>query len=86
MKPDDEIESSRRDTPGVGRTESAKERTPGPRLPYERDESSDTQPAPPAPQREIGERAFEDAQSKREDTGRLPATDAAYHAQTKRPR
>jgi hypothetical protein len=70
----------------AGRTQASKERSPGPRLPHERDQSADSQTAPPVPQADIGEQAFADAGSAREDTGRMPVTDRTYRKQTRPPR
>lgn len=79
MKPDAHPPEGRRDTPGVGRTERAKENVPGPRLPHERDESADSQQPGPPPQGEIGERAYRDAERGRPDTGRAPVLDRTYN-------
>lgn len=74
---------SRRQTPGVGRTERAREGAVEPRLPHERDESADSQNDEGPGSREasaerIGEQAFEDLRAGRQDTGRLPVTGQVY--------
>jgi hypothetical protein len=80
----------RRDAPGVGRTERSREGRAEPRLPHERDESSDSQDNTPPTQREAsaqerGEQAFDDLASGRQDTGRLPVTDEVYEKLKKPP-
>ncbi|MBA3596930.1 MAG: hypothetical protein H0W40_06080 [Methylibium sp.] len=80
----------RRQTPGAGRTEQSREQGAEPRLPHERDESSDSQdtqrPVPAEPSgKELGEKAFDDLDSGRQDTGRLPVTDEVYEELRKEP-
>ncbi|MBA3588432.1 hypothetical protein [Methylibium sp.] len=80
----------RRQAPGVGRTEQTREQEAEPRLPHERDESSDSQdthgPAAAAPSsEELGEKAFDDLESGRQDTGRLPVTDKVYEGLREEP-
>jgi len=82
-KPDPTPTRDRPQTPGVGRTEQARGDDVEPRLPHERDESSDSQDmqAPGAAEpwnKAIGEQAFEDLRQGRQDTGRLPVTDKVY--------
>ena len=80
----------RREAPGVGRTEQKRERDVEPRLPHERDESADEQ-GRDGPTRgelfnqDIGEKAFDDLASGRQDTGRLPVTDKTYEGLRKEP-
>jgi hypothetical protein len=71
----------RRDTPGAGRTQSDTEgEGAAPRLPHERDESADSQPAAQADplQADIGERGRRDVERGVEDTDRGPVADRTY--------
>ncbi|RYF43797.1 MAG: hypothetical protein EOO25_01920 [Comamonadaceae bacterium] len=52
-----------------------------PRLPHERDESADSQPAAEASSQRIGKQAHADIVQGQQDTGRKPAMDAAYEKQ-----
>jgi hypothetical protein len=74
---------ARRDTPGEGRTEASKQKTPGPRLPHERDESADSQATVPAPAADVGAQAHEDLARGLEDTGRGPVMDEVYRRRVK---
>lgn len=65
--------------PGEGLTESSKGNTPGPQLPYERDQSAAHQGTDEVP--EVGRQAHEDLAQGQADTGRLPVTDEAYQHQ-----
>lgn len=65
---------SQHDTPGVGRTQAGKGGVVGPRLPHERDESSDSQTdASPAIQR-VGQQAHADLSQGQQDTDRRQQT------------
>lgn len=55
-----------------------------PRLPHERDESSDSQTEPPAEVREVGRQAAQDLQRGLVDTDRGPVLDRLYARQFKR--
>lgn len=62
------------DTPGVGRTQASKGGVVGPRLPHERDESSDSQTdVSPAIQR-VGRQAHADVAQGQQDTDRRQQT------------
>ncbi|MEY4711797.1 MAG: hypothetical protein RIS88_1247 [Pseudomonadota bacterium] len=50
-----------------------------PRLPYERDESADSQARGPASAQVIGQLAHDDQVRGLADTSRAPETDATYH-------
>lgn len=52
---------------------------PSPHLPHEHDESSHSQASDSPQHRPIGEKAYEDTTSEREDTDRGPVMDDVYH-------
>ncbi|MCE9657231.1 MAG: hypothetical protein K8R60_01635 [Burkholderiales bacterium] len=64
--------------PDTGKTKTAIEGEAVPRLPHERDESSDSGTSPP---REIMRKAKRDIDAGRVDTDRGAAADAAYQKQ-----
>ncbi len=64
--------------PDSGKTRAAIEGEAVPRLPHERDESSDSGRSPP---REIIRKAKQDVDAGRVDTDRGPPADAAYQKQ-----
>jgi len=61
--------------PAQGETEAARR---VPRLPHERDESADSQPAAEASGRRMGKKAHDDLAQGRVDTDKGPVMDAAY--------
>lgn len=66
----------------TGKTRSAIEGDAVPRLPHERDESSDSGQGPP---REVIRQAKRDTDAGRVDTARGPEADAAYQKQKEAP-
>ena len=64
--------------PKAGRTAVAKDGEPSPRLPHERDESSDSGTSAP---RDVMRRAKKDLDSGKQPTDRSEATDVAYQRQ-----
>lgn len=73
------------DTPGVSRTQAAKGGVVGPRLPHERDESSDSQTdVNPASQR-VGRQAHADLAQGQQDTDRRQQTLDELNARTMPP-
>jgi hypothetical protein len=52
---------------------------PSPHLPHEHDESSHSQASATPQHRPIGEKAYEDTTSEREDTDKGPVMDDVYH-------
>lgn len=62
------------DRAGEGRTQSTKSGIVAPRLPHERDESSDSQTPANASARRVGERAHADLEAGREDTDQRQQT------------
>jgi hypothetical protein len=66
----------------AGKVDTAVEGRPAPRLPHERDESSDNAGSAP---REIIRRAQVDVEAGRVDTDRGPPADAAYRKQKEAP-
>ena len=71
-----------RRSPDSGKTHTAVKGEPSPRLPHERDESSDNAASAP---REIIRRAQQDTEAGRVDTDRGPPADAAYRKQKEAP-
>ena len=69
---------------GGGRTQASKEKSPGPRLPNERDESADSQAAPDPSHKDVMEQAYEDAASGQPDTGKGPVLDEVYNDELSR--
>jgi hypothetical protein len=70
-----------RKTPPTGRTRPAQAGEATPRLPHEHDESDDSQSSGAGTdggQREVGQQAFDDLESGKSDTGRMPVTDSTY--------
>ncbi|MGI4777970.1 MAG: hypothetical protein ACRYGA_07580 [Janthinobacterium lividum] len=67
-----------------GRTKVEQDGDTAPRLPHERDQSSDSQKNPGGEATEMGKKAFEDAASGAVDTDRAPVTDKVYNEQVKR--
>ena len=76
-------------------TEPAKDGTDGhtkveqngetaPRMPHERDQSSESQKNPGGEATEVGKQAFKDVESGAVDTDRAPVTDKVYKEQVKR--
>ena len=65
-----------------GKTRTAVEGEPAPRLPHERDESADSARGAP---REIIRKAAQDVDAGRVDTDRGPPADAAYRKQKETP-
>jgi hypothetical protein len=74
--------SSRKRQPDSGKTRAAIDGEAAPRLPHERDESSDSGRSAP---REIIRRAQGDIEAGRVDTDRGPPADAAYQKQKEAP-
>ncbi|HEU4459098.1 MAG TPA: hypothetical protein VFR90_08260 [Methylibium sp.] len=70
IEPEADLESD-----GEARVHPARSDNPRGRLPHERDESTDSAQASPDP---IGEKAYDDVASGRQDTDRLPVTDEVY--------
>ena len=66
----------------TGKTRTAVEGEPAPRLPHERDESADSAGSAP---REIIRKAQRDIEAGRVDTDRGPPADAAYQKQKEAP-
>ena len=66
----------------AGKTRTAVEGEPAPRLPHERDESADSAGSAP---REIMRKAQRDIEAGRVDTDRGPPADAAYKKQKEAP-
>lgn len=62
------------DRPGTGRTQAGKGGVVAPRLPHERDQSSDSQTAANASARRVGEQAHADATSGQQDTDQRQQT------------
>lgn len=66
--------------PGDGDTNTVQgeNQHPVPRMPYERDESADSQARMEPSNRRVGEKAHADAQSERVDTSKAAEMDATY--------
>jgi hypothetical protein len=74
--------TSQRDTSGDTRVPTT-ERAAKPRLPHERDASSDSQTPVPGPVDDIGAQAHEDLQRGLRDTDRGPVIDEVYRKSVK---
>jgi len=70
--------------PGDGNTIPQQGGESKPRLPHERDESSDSQEGQGGEPPEVGKRAHEDVERGVVDTDRGPVTDRVYREQVKR--
>ena len=55
-----------------------------PRMPHERDQSSESQKNPGGEATEVGKQAFKDVESGAVDTDRAPVTDKVYNEKLKR--
>jgi hypothetical protein len=62
------------DAPGIGRTQAGKGGTVAPRLPHERDESSDSQTPANASAQRVGRQAHADLAAGQQDTDRRQET------------
>ena len=69
---------------GGGKTKVEQGGESKPRLPHERDESSDSQQAQGGEPTEVGKRAHEDVERGVVDTDRGPVTDRVYREKLKR--
>jgi hypothetical protein len=69
---------------GGGKTQAEQGGETAPRLPHERDESSDSQQSQDGAPPDIGERAYEDVERGVVDTDRGPVTDRVYNDKVKR--
>jgi hypothetical protein len=67
-----------------GHTKVEQDGDTAPRLPHERDQSSDSQKNPGGTATEVGKQAFKDVESGAVDTDRAPVTDKVYNEQVKR--
>lgn len=67
-----------------GRTSVEQDGDTAPRLPHERDQSSDSQKNPGGKPTEVGKQAFKDVESGAVDTDRAPVTDKVYNEKLKR--
>lgn len=66
-----------------GRTKVEQEGETAPRLPHERDQSSESQKNPGGDATEVGKQAFKDVESGAVDTDRAPVTDKVYNEKLK---
>ncbi len=66
-----------------GRTKVEQEGETAPRMPHERDQSSESQKNPGGDATEVGKQAFKDAESDSVDTDRAPVTDKVYNEKVK---
>jgi len=69
---------------GGGRTKVEQGGESAPRLPHERDQSSDSQQAPEGRPPAVGRQAHEDVESGMVDTDRGPVADRVYNDKVKR--
>ncbi|VWX58610.1 conserved hypothetical protein [Burkholderiales bacterium 8X] len=67
-----------------GKTRSQQGGESLPRMPHERDESSDARQSPEGEATSIGKRAYKDEAGKGEDTSLAPVTDKVYNDQVRR--
>lgn len=67
-----------------GKTRAAQDGESSPRLPHERDESSDSQRNQDGTATDVGKRAHDDVERGAVDTDRGPVTDRVYHEKVKR--
>jgi len=78
-KPRDELKDA-----GGGKTKVEQGGESAPRLPHERDQSSDSQESQGGTPPEVGKRAHEDVERGLVDTDRGPVTDRVYNDKVKR--
>ncbi|MGJ7543214.1 hypothetical protein [Variovorax sp. LT1R16] len=72
------------DQPDDGKTRATQGGESSPRLPHERDESSDSQRNTDGTATEVGKRAHDDVERGAVDTDRGPVTDRVYNDKVKR--
>ena len=80
----DPTESEKTASSDDGKTRSQQEGESVPRMPHERDESSDSQQNQDGSAPEVGKRALNDIERGAVDTDRGPVTDRVYNDKVKR--
>ncbi|MFM9926207.1 hypothetical protein VLK31_24685 [Variovorax sp. H27-G14] len=70
--------------PDDGKTKVAQDGEKAPRLPHERDQSSDSQQTPDGKPTEVGRKAHDDVERGVVDTDRGPEADRVYNDKVKR--
>ncbi len=78
----DAAQATRNDTV----VQQGENQAPKPRMPHERDESTDSQAPEAASSRRIGQIAHDDLAEGQQDTGKGPALDEAYEKQKDSPK
>jgi len=82
-RPDPSRADPARDADG-GKTKAQQDGEHAPRLPHERDQSSDSQQTPDGKPPEVGKRGHDDVERGVVDTDRGPVTDKLYNEKVKR--